>query len=67
MSYIWNVILNNELYCQNNVTEEVATSVKDSLLKKGNKEVSKVRFDPNGVKYIYTYKNIDNYRSSDNE
>jgi hypothetical protein len=54
---IWNVILNGELQCNNNVDEQIARNIKDSLLAKGNNVVSIVRYE-NKVRYIYTYKNI---------
>lgn len=60
---IWNVILNGEEQCSNNVDEHIARSMKDNLIKKGYREVSIIRYETK-VKYIYTFKNINYFRES---
>ena len=52
----WNVILNNEVQYEHNLSEDIARSIKDSLLDKGHSVVSIIRYEGK-VSYKYTFKN----------
>ena len=55
-SRLWNVILNNEVQCEQNVDEHIARSIKDRLIDSGHNAVTVVRYEGK-VTYKYTYKN----------